>query len=104
MKGKRKLTSALLDKIAPSEGILLLILAVIVGSATGLAAVFFIRLIAYIQHASYTTAYFLFPHLGRLTYIFVPVIGALVVGPLIAWFAREAKGHGVPEVDRKSVV
>ena len=27
-----------------------------------------------------------------------PVIGGMIVGPLIYFFAREAKGHGVPEV------
>ena len=28
----------------------------------------------------------------------VPAAGGLVVGPLVHFFAREAKGHGVPEV------
>ena len=28
----------------------------------------------------------------------IPAIGGLVVGPLIYFFAREARGHGVPEV------
>ncbi len=28
----------------------------------------------------------------------MPIGGALLAGPIIAWFAREAKGHGVPEV------
>ncbi|UCE86267.1 MAG: chloride channel protein, partial [Deltaproteobacteria bacterium] len=27
-----------------------------------------------------------------------PALGGLVVGPLVHFFAREAKGHGVPEV------
>ncbi len=30
--------------------------------------------------------------------ILMPAIGGLIVGPLIYFFAREAKGHGVPEV------
>ncbi len=30
--------------------------------------------------------------------VLVPVIGGLLVGPIIYFFAREAKGHGVPEV------
>ena len=35
------------------------------------------------------------PWYGR---ILVPTIGGLIVGPLIYFFAREARGHGVPEV------
>ena len=30
--------------------------------------------------------------------IIIPTIGALITGPIIYIFAREAKGHGVPEV------
>jgi chloride channel protein, CIC family len=95
---KRNPFGAFLDKVSPPEGLLLLILAVIIGASTGLAAVFFINLIAIIQNRSYSTVQFLFPHLGAWSYVFVPIGGALIAGPLIAWFAREAKGHGVPEV------
>ena len=34
----------------------------------------------------------------NLGYILLPIIGGLIVGPLIMRFARETKGHGVPEV------
>jgi CIC family chloride channel protein len=98
MKFSRKPFGVLLDRLAPPEGLLLLTLSTIIGAATGFAAVFFIRLIALIQNRSYSTVQFLFPHLGLWSYVTVPVMGALLVGPLIAWFAREAKGHGVPEV------
>ncbi|MHC4422985.1 MAG: chloride channel protein, partial [Planctomycetota bacterium] len=30
--------------------------------------------------------------------LLIPAAGGLIVGPLIYFFAREAKGHGVPEV------
>ena len=30
--------------------------------------------------------------------LMIPAIGGLIVGPLIYYFAREARGHGVPEV------
>jgi CIC family chloride channel protein len=98
MSKKRKSYGVLLDKISPPEGLLLLILAMLIGASTGLAAVFFIHLIFLIQNRSYSTIQFLFPHLGLWSFVIVPVAGALLVGPLIAWFAREAKGHGVPEV------
>jgi len=34
----------------------------------------------------------------RVMYAIVPAVGGLIVGPLIWVLAREAKGHGVPEV------
>ncbi len=95
---KRNPLGVFLDKVSPPEGLFLLILSVLIGSATGLAAVFFIQLIALIENRSYSSVQMLFPHLGAWSYVFVPIAGALVAGPLIAWFAREAKGHGVPEV------
>jgi CIC family chloride channel protein len=36
--------------------------------------------------------------LGKAYIAFVPAIGGLLVGLLVYYFAREAKGHGVPEV------
>ena len=38
------------------------------------------------------------PWLGLGFYVVIPVIGGLVYGPLIYRYAREARGHGVPEV------
>jgi CIC family chloride channel protein len=88
----------LLDHLAPREGLVLLVMAVVVGVATGFAAVFFIRLIAFIQIFFYGGAEKILPALGRLWIILIPVIGGLLVGPIIVKFAVEAKGHGVPEV------
>lgn len=39
-----------------------------------------------------------FPELGVWFIVLVPVVGGLLYGPLIHFFAREARGHGVPEV------
>jgi CIC family chloride channel protein len=38
------------------------------------------------------------PWLGLAFFAVIPVIGGLIYGPLIYRFAREARGHGVPEV------
>ncbi|OBI39563.1 chloride channel protein [Mycobacterium sp. E1386] len=38
------------------------------------------------------------PWLGIGFFVIIPVIGGLLYGPLISRFAREARGHGVPEV------
>jgi CIC family chloride channel protein len=94
----KRYLAKLLDQLAPREGLVLLIMAVIVGVTTGLAAVLFIRLIAYIQIFFYVGAENTLPALGRIWIILIPVIGGLLVGPIITKFAVEAKGHGVPEV------
>jgi CIC family chloride channel protein len=94
----KRYLAKLLDHLAPREGLVLLVMAVIVGVATGLAAVFFIRLIQFIQDFFYGGADKILPALGRVWIILIPVTGGLLVGPIIAKFAVEAKGHGVPEV------
>ncbi|MDQ6838101.1 MAG: chloride channel protein [Actinomycetota bacterium] len=38
------------------------------------------------------------PWLGLGFFVVIPVLGGLVYGPLIYRYAREARGHGVPEV------
>ncbi|MCD6289630.1 MAG: chloride channel protein [Anaerolineae bacterium] len=77
----------------------LITLAIIVGTATGGAAVVFIKLIGWITHISFEQG---LPHLlassGSGWVVIVPILGALISGPMIAYWAIEAKGHGVPEV------
>jgi chloride channel protein, CIC family len=88
----------LLDRVQPSETTVLLATALLVGATTGLAAVLFIRLI------DLAAAFFFGPvkntlgFLGSYAIIAIPALGGLLAGPLIARFAPEAKGHGVPEV------
>ncbi|MCH7667448.1 MAG: chloride channel protein, partial [Acidobacteria bacterium] len=36
--------------------------------------------------------------LGWARLLLVPAVGGLIVGPLVYFWAREARGHGVPEV------
>jgi CIC family chloride channel protein len=86
----------------------LVVPAVIVGAGAGLAAVAFRWLV--------TAATFIFtgtqdysssvghpanpwlPWLGGAFVIIAPSVGGLLYGPLVDRFAREARGHGVPEV------
>ncbi len=95
--------SYVLDRYQPSEGTLLLILSIIIGLVTGFAAVLFIKLIDWITEFSFgdVPAYL---DWGRWWIILVPVIGSLISGPIIAFFASEAKGHGVPEVMQAMVL
>jgi CIC family chloride channel protein len=85
-------------RLGSSELITGLVLAVVVGAVSGLGAVAFRWLIS-----NFTTLFFhgggqVLSFLGQYYVILVPVAGALLFGPLIYFFAREAKGHGVPEV------
>ncbi|HVB01114.1 MAG TPA: chloride channel protein [Acidimicrobiales bacterium] len=85
----------------------LLPLALVVGAGAGAGAVLFRYLILWVTElatgrADYSNAGRVgspqFPHLGVYFLLLVPAIGGLLYGPLIDRFAKEARGHGVPEV------
>lgn len=80
------------------EDLTLMLTSVIVGLATGLGAVGFRYLITGVGWISYQFVPDAFPGLGKNYVLIVPAIGGLLVGLLVYYFAREAKGHGVPEV------
>ena len=81
--------------------------ALVVGAGSGLGAVAFRYLIYFFtwlatghvqfgQQGRVGSAHF--PGLGLGFFVVIPVIGGLIYGPLIYRYAREARGHGVPEV------
>jgi chloride channel protein, CIC family len=85
----------------------LLALALGVGGGAGVGAVIFRYLILWFTqlfsgHEDYSgvghAAHPLLPALGPWFVVLAPVVGGLLYGPLVDWFAREARGHGVPEV------
>jgi chloride channel protein, CIC family len=85
----------------------LLAVAVVVGAGSGLGAVAFRYLIYFFTWLA--TGHVQFGQQGRVPsthlawlglafFVVIPVIGGLIYGPLIYRYAREARGHGVPEV------
>ena len=85
----------------------LVVMAVVVGFGSGLAAAGFRELIYFLTWLFTGRATFgqqghaaslHLPFLGVWFVLVVPVIAGLIYGPLIQRFAREARGHGVPEV------
>ncbi len=77
------------------------ILAAIIGVIGGYGAIGFRYLIYFFQGLFVSQGENLIHSLEMLpwyTKVIIPPLGGLVVGPLIYFLAREAKGHGVPEV------
>jgi len=80
------------------HGASLILIAIIVGLLTGLGSVAFIRLLQLMTWLFFEKGRTAFSRLGDSYVILLPIIGGAIVGPLISFFAQEAKGHGVPEV------
>ncbi len=84
----------LLDK----ESSVMLLTSLIVGICAGLGAVIFRNLIDWIQNFAYEDLAGILNDWYPIHLILIPALGGAIVGPLVYYFAREAKGHGVPEV------
>lgn len=81
----------------------LLILAVFVGLLTSLGAQGFTALIRYSNHVFFGMTEQVLTHFAGGATIkwwlpVIPMLGGLLVGPIVFYFASEAKGHGVAEV------
>ena len=82
-------------------------IALVVGAGAGLGAVAFRYLIYFFTwlatgHVQFGQQGYVgsshLPWLGLGFFVVIPVIGGIIYGPLIYRYAREARGHGVPEV------
>jgi len=104
--GARRLTIPRLAAL-DSSGWSLLALALVVGAGAGLGAVAFRYMIKgftwlFTGHGQlgpnpHPSSPWL-PGLGMACVLIAPVLGGLIYGPVVARFAPEARGHGVPEV------
>ena len=94
-------TSAFVEKAKLTEHTFMIVVAIIIGILAGFSA---IGIRAMIKGISYLS----FPGPGNILQniisnpwyivLLAPIVGGLIVGPIIYFFAPEAKGHGVPEV------
>lgn len=97
-RGPTQRLSGWLDRWQPPETVMLMGTALLVGAGAGLGAIIFRWLIDRVHTICFDGLGQAFPFLGDYVLVVAPALGGLIVGPLIYFFAREAKGHGVPEV------
>jgi CIC family chloride channel protein len=86
-----------IDQRGVPESVLIMATALAVGVGAGLGAVAFRWLIQSVTRLAFDPAG-LFQAIAPYHVLLLPALGGLVVGPLVSRFAREAKGHGVPEI------
>jgi len=81
-----------------SQSSVVLVLGILVGLAAGCGAVGFRWLIGFFTRCFFNYGELVLGFMGHYYTIALPVIGGLIVGPMVYFYAKEAKGHGVPEV------
>ncbi|MBN2290181.1 MAG: chloride channel protein [Candidatus Glassbacteria bacterium] len=84
-----------------SESRTVMLLAVVIGLMGGFGAVIFRRLIQWVQLVFFGPGDNLLDLAWGLPWwqrMIIPAIGGLCLAPLIKFFTKETKGHGVPEV------
>ncbi len=88
----------LLARLGFGEDAFLIVLACMIGVLTGLGSVGFTKLIEWSHRLCYGGSNHGLYGGHAYLLIVLPAAGALLVGLITNYFAREAKGHGVPEV------
>ena len=91
----------IISKFSNSRWLLLDILAIIVGISGGLIAVLFRKIVDLIHSFFFGPVFAILPGrdtIGEARLILLPILGALVIGPVLIRLIPEARGDGIPEV------
>lgn len=101
---KRKIVALyrhFLARIRQADHAFMVAAAVVIGVLGGLGAVGFRLMIRVVQQSAWGESVVSLDRFESLPWwwlLAIPTLGGLIVGPLVHFLAREAKGHGVPEV------
>jgi CIC family chloride channel protein len=90
-----------LIRLRMSEHTFMVIVAVLIGILGGFGAVFFRFAIRFFEGVFFGSWHYTLDYALQLPWyvkLVAPAAGGLIFGPIVYYFAREAKGHGVPEV------
>ena len=95
------------DSFRQTQQIYMVLVAVLIGLLGGLAAVGFRLLIRLLNEVFWRNDQYSLEYIAGLPFwwkIAAPAVGGLIVGLITYYFAREARGHGVPEVMEAVVI
>ncbi len=94
-------TAEMVERAKMTEHLFMIILAIIIGIMAGFGAIGIRALIHWISDMAWSGEGSLLENIMNTPWywkLIIPALGGLIVGPIIYFFAPEAKGHGVPEV------
>ncbi|HMB20156.1 MAG TPA: chloride channel protein [Spirochaetota bacterium] len=96
-----KQVASLIERAKMTEHTFMVMVALIIGALAGFGAIGIRTMIKAVSDIFFSGEGNLLQNIMTSPWyviLFVPALGGLIVGPLIYFLAREAKGHGVPEV------
>lgn len=97
----------LVERAKMTEHTFMVFVAIIIGILAGFGAILIRAMIKAISAFSFPGENSLLVNIINSPWyikLLLPAIGGMVVGPLIYFFAKEAKGHGVPEVMQSMIM
>jgi CIC family chloride channel protein len=90
-----------LQRLRLTEHTFMVVVAVVIGLMGGFGAIFFRFAIRFFEGIFFGSWHYSLNYTLQLPWyvkLIAPAAGGLIVGPIVFYFAREARGHGVPEV------
>ena len=100
----KHLSRSLFYYLRTSDASYFLIFSILVGLGGGFGAILFRWMILQFKDLFFVDGAKVLGFMGKYYVVLLPAIGGLIVGLLVYFLAREAKGHGVPEVMRSVLV